>query len=845
MPVLKSKAYTAQQAIENALNYIEDKDKTGMLDWERFLDAKSSDALLQNAMNYSANPNKTTLHPNGGQGEQEQLVSGYRCRLDLAKETFERTQAQYYRNGHRESVGHYYKVKTLLRPLRNPDGSYVLDADGKMVHDETEKSPVYHDEEGNPITFMQDRITKARVCYMWVMSFAPASVTGYEIDPHLVHQIGLEFCAGMEEITGLEFPFVVATHMDKNHLHNHIMQSAYSLDGHRKYRDTMDMLQAMRDMSDRLSQKYGLPILVEPENAHSRSYSEWKLAKEGKSWKDMIRQDITYALEHSASYEEYLRRMKQLGYTLRETEEHITYYTPGKEHRCRDIGLGKEYSKPEVMRFFDASLPSQSLSITEEIIDPAAALGQRKTYRIYVSRYTASGRRRSDLEMLLLKTIKILKLLGDHFSHMEKASQTPLHQSASWKIDRLQESIGILNTHGIGTMDELNQRLQAVGARHSHAKKEAAFLSESETALQTLKDSLLNFQDLQTVAENLDITDLFLSPATRKETAKEQARLFPMDAGQRRELYLALQEHPAYKTTKFDTITHYKAEEILDFLKGKSPQKPDKLMSPEEWAQYRLEAKYQAIAQKTLAATFSQLADKPLPDALAEKIGQLHLPISPEQISLAEGIHLLAYYGEYSLEFAPAKRNDRQVSPAKAAQLKELLSLKGKQINIPVEQLKRQDADRLFTNLLLSGITPDSINKINEQEWENSLWQLSYEQRQTMAEYRDTAQKLTLAGYDPAAPGHAISDIGQRLEAIDTARKSERELAAEYRTLLQVRRYVKLADEPRFVKGPKWGDLSQENANITETLSAKDQDIGLLKGNPKPSQKIFRQGMDL
>ncbi len=812
MPVLKSKAYTAQQAIENALNYIEDKDKTGMLDWERFLDAKSSDILLQNAMNYSANPNKTILHSDNG--HEEQLVSGYRCRLDLAKETFERTRAQYYRNGHRESVGHHYQVKTLLRPLRNPDGSYVLNEDGKMVHDETGKSPIYHDAEGNPITFMQDRITKARVCYMWVMSFAPASVIGYEIDPHLVHQIGLEFCAGMEEITGLEFPFVVATHMDRNHVHNHIMQSAYSLDGHRKYRDTMDMLQAMRDMSDQLSQKYGLPIILEPENAHSRSYSEWKLAKEGKSWKDMIRQDITYALEHSASYEEYLRRMRQLGYTLRETEEHITYYTPDKEHCCRDTGLGKEYSKPEILHFFDVSLPSQSLSITEEIIDPAAALGQRKTYRIYVSRYTASGRRRSDLKMLLLKAIKILKLLGDHFSYIEKTSQNPIHQSASWKIDRLQESISILNTQGIGTMEELNQQLQAIGARHSHAKKEAAFLSESETALQTLKDSLLNFQDLQTVAENLGITDLFLSPVTRKETAKEQTRLFPMDARQHRELFLALQEHPSYKTAKFDTITHYEAEEILDFLKGKSPQKPDKLMSLEEWEQYRLEAKYQAIAQKTLAATFSQPADKPLPGALAEKIGQLHLPISPEQLSLAEGIHLLAYYGKHSLEFTPAQGSEAHVSPSKATQLRELLSLIGKKINIPVEQLKRQDADRLFTNLLLSEITPDTIKKVNEQEWENSLWQLSYEQRQTMTEYRDAAQKLALAGYTLADPDHAIPDISQRLKAIDTARKNEKELADEYRTLLRVRRYVKLADEPRFVKDPKWGNCHRKIQKI-------------------------------
>jgi len=77
--------------------------------------------------------------------------------------------------------------------------------------------------------------------------------------------------------------------------------------------------------------------------------------------------------------------------------------------------------------------------------------------------------------------------------------------------------------------------------------------------------------------------------------------------------------------------------------------------------------KYQAIAQKTLAATFSQPADKPLPDALAEKIRQQYLPISPEQLFLAEDIHLLAYYGKYPLEFTPAKGNETHASPSKAS----------------------------------------------------------------------------------------------------------------------------------------------------------------------------------
>lgn len=86
----------------------------------------------------------------------------------------------------------------------------------------------------------------------------------------------------------------------------------------------------------------------------------------------------------------------------------------------------------------------------------------------------------------------------------------------------------------------------------------------------------------------------------------------------------------SYSLHRRSIITHYEAEAILDFLKGKLRQKPDKLMSPEEWEQYRLEAKYQGGASKPLAATFSQLADKPLPDALAKRIRQLHLPISPE-----------------------------------------------------------------------------------------------------------------------------------------------------------------------------------------------------------------------
>lgn len=114
-----------------------------------------------------------------------------------------------------------------------------------------------------------------------------------------------------------------------------------------------------------------------------------------------------------------------------------------------------------------------------------------------------------------------------------------------------------------------------------------------------------------------------------------------------------------------------------------------------------------------------------------------------------------------------------------------------------------------------------------------------------MAEYRDAAQKLTLAGYDLAAPGHVISDISQRLEAIDTVRKSERDLAAEYRTLLQVRRYVKLANEPKFVRGPKWEEVQPENTRFID--STKDHNLTVESDKPDNphKRKNFRREIGL
>lgn len=123
----------------------------------------------------------------------------------------------------------------------------------------------------------------------------------------------------------------------------------------------------------------------------------------------------------------------------------------------------------------------------------------------------------------------------------------------------------------------------------------------------------------------------------------------------------------------------------------------------------------------------------------------------------------------------------------------------------------------------------------------NNLWQLYYEQRKFMAEYRDAPWQLALARYDIEDLDQTNVDIRQRLEAIETVRKTKRELVAEYRTPLQVRHYVKLTNDPKYVKGPKWEDLRAENTEITKPIKGPHLNAEKDNQNEPQTPKTIKQ----
>ena len=834
MAVTKLKAYHSDSAIQNTVSYVLNVDKTYLQDTTRFMDANSM-KIIENAMHYAENQLKTTYLAEDG--KTEVLVSGHRCKVDLAKDTFQRCADTYYRNGHSEHAGKKYRVKTLLRAKLGSDGKPVLDSNGKMIHDE--KSPVYHDENGDTVTFLQERTTQVRTCYMWVMSFPPKRVCGYEIDPHLVHQIGKEFMEELEQAVGLEYAAVIATHIDKEHTHNHIVQCSYALDGHHKYVDTMETLKLARDISDRLSQKYDLPIIFSPDNAKSITHEEWKLIQQGNSWKQTIREEIAYNLERASNYEDFLRKMYQSGYTVRETPKSLTYYTPKKDHRCRDIRLGKEYTKSSILEYFQELPLEQKTQEVVELIDPAITEKSSAPLQLYVNRYTNSGRRRSDLEVLLLKAIKIIQYLKDKFSDIDE-SNNPIRKSASWKVARLSEAIEILNTLGIQTKTELEEQLNRVGAEHSHLKKDYHDISQSRDGLEYLADLLENFNDLQNLMNDLSISDAHLAPTSASEIAEKRTALFPMTSSQRRELYLALQKKPLYRiNSKFANMTYDEAKECIKFLNGHSDTMPEQLTTVLEFKE-NLDKKYASIAEKTLQGMKEQLQGKVTTERFQKFLESLQLGIDVTGISLCEGIHFAAYYKPWKPAFLPCRGDTLIVSSSKAKQVKELLHHLGKEINIPVEQLSKTDADTLFRDLLLSTIPPESIKNTLDAQFETSLSGLDYETRGYAHEWRNACRIVTGLGYDTAKADEVLAQVRAQLDNIHTAERKLTEKAQEYRILKQLDAYITLSTDKRFTHGPKRQELF-ENINV----EVSDKTIPQESSSPLHYRKSFNKNLDI
>ena len=172
-------------------------------------------------------------------------------------------------------------------------------------------------------------------------SFKPGEVT-----PDLAHEIGIKLA---EELWP-DHQVIVATHLDKEHIHSHFVVNSVSLHG-RKFYATKASYRQMRAASDRLCKEYGLSVITEHQEYYPKHYAEWDAEQNGQpTWRSSIKVDIDEAIKYSMTFQQFISEMKKKGYVLERRGSFLRIKAPGMQRFVRLRSLGAGYSEEAIQR---------------------------------------------------------------------------------------------------------------------------------------------------------------------------------------------------------------------------------------------------------------------------------------------------------------------------------------------------------------------------------------------------------------------------------------------------------------------------------------------------------------
>ena len=192
-----------------------------------------------------------------------------------------------------------------------------------------------------------------RMYYHLVQSFPK----GCDIAPDLAHKIAVELAG---KAFG-NYECVVATHIDREHIHSHIVFNSVSFSDGKKYISNAESVKNLMAMSDEICLKYGVPILEKPvfkKGSDTMSDREYRCAVKGESYKLALMYVIDEMMKKAKSKQHFIRLMNQNGYLVRweDSRKYITYTCPGGQKcRCKRLHE-KKYTKEMMTLEFEIRL---------------------------------------------------------------------------------------------------------------------------------------------------------------------------------------------------------------------------------------------------------------------------------------------------------------------------------------------------------------------------------------------------------------------------------------------------------------------------------------------------------
>ena len=172
-----------------------------------------------------------------------------------------------------------------------------------------------------------------------IQSFEPG-----EVDCEKAHAIGKQLA---DAVTKGQHEYVLTTHIDKGHIHNHIIFCAVNFVDYHKYNSNKRSYYGIRNMSDKLCREHGLSVIAPNRGSKGKSYAEYQAEKTGTSWKGKLKIAVDTLIPQVSSFEELLLRLEAAGYEIK-PGKYISCRAPGQERFTRLKTLGADYTEEAI-----------------------------------------------------------------------------------------------------------------------------------------------------------------------------------------------------------------------------------------------------------------------------------------------------------------------------------------------------------------------------------------------------------------------------------------------------------------------------------------------------------------
>ena len=223
-----------------------------------------------------------------------------------------------------------------------------------------------------------------------IQSFLPG-----EASPEIAHQIGLELC---KKILKDEYEFILSTHIDKGHIHNHIIFNNVNMVSGKCYQSNKKSYHQIRYQSDKLCKENNLSVIDEFYKSYKKKYKtngkswyENEQSKKGISWKSRLQFDIDRLIKQSKDWEEFLKKMAELGYEIK-YGKHIAFKPKDKQRFTRAKTIGEDYTEERLKDRITENQSIKTLPVKKRIgnvinMNTNAKVKESKGYEYWATKH--------------------------------------------------------------------------------------------------------------------------------------------------------------------------------------------------------------------------------------------------------------------------------------------------------------------------------------------------------------------------------------------------------------------------------------------------------------------------